>query len=246
VVCSSGIGFDPVVEGQRLIFAFRGAYRGTAILVDRQTGSHWMHMTGECFQGTLAGMRLARLPTGRHTTWRDWRSGHKDTDVMLPDPRLTEPGARQHYRPEDRYGSGSAEIPPDFLPSMGDIDPRLPSSALLYGIVVDGAARAYPLEDLRATPVVEERVRDVPVTVWFDEESRSAGAFPREFEGRLLSFRAEGDGRFRETETGSIFDLDGRCVEGRMAGARLVPLFGLLSEWYGWSALHPATTIYGR
>ena len=80
MICSSGIGFDPVLDERRLWFGFHGIYQGTAVLYDQQTGSLWMHLTGECFAGELAGRKLDPLDTGRHTTWSEWLASHPETD----------------------------------------------------------------------------------------------------------------------------------------------------------------------
>ena len=51
---------------------------------------------------------------------------------------------------------------------------------------------------------------------------------------------------FHDLGTGSRFDLEGRCVEGSLRGKQLARVPSLLTEWYGWFAHHPETTIYGR
>jgi hypothetical protein len=135
-------------------------------------------------------------------------------------------------------------FPDQFVPTIKSKDPRLPLSALVYGIVVGDTARAYPFADLREHPVVEETVAGAPVTVWFDPISRSAGAFDPRLSDRRLTFTATGGGRFVDRETGSRWDLEGRCIEGPLAGKSLAPLHGLMAEWYGWYANRPATTVW--
>jgi hypothetical protein len=239
VICSSGIGFDPMVGGTRLTFGFEGIWQGTAVLYDHQTGSLWMHLTGECFQGEHAGTVLARLDSGRHTTWADWRRAHPATDVLRPDPRL-----RDRYFDAASARSGSPRLPPEFPGTIRDRDPRLAPNDLLYGVVVGETARGYPFARLAAAPVVEERVGDVEATVWFDAASRSAAAFDRRLGERLLSFSFSEPGRLRDAGTGSTWDMEGRCTAGALAGSALRPLRGLTTEWYGWYAAYPRTTLW--
>jgi hypothetical protein len=40
--------------------------------------------------------------------------------------------------------------------------------------------------------------------------------------------------------------MDGLCVAGALQGEQLEPVFGLQAEWYGWFALHPETSVFGR
>lgn len=243
MICSSGIGFDPLLDGARLTFGFEGIWQGTAVLYDRATQSLWMHLTGECFAGPHAGRRLAPLDTGRHTTWRAWKADHPTTDVMAPDPRFA-----GRYFPPEQSRSGDAFLPPDFPPTIASRDPRLALEALLLGVRAGGVARAYPFARLAQTEgVVEEALGTVPVTVWYDAGQRSAAAFDARLDGRTLRFErvtAAGRTRFRERASGSAFTLEGEAEGGPLVGRRLVRLPSLLSEWYGWFAHHPATSIW--
>jgi hypothetical protein len=245
VICSSGIGFDPMLDGQRLTFGFEGIWQGTAVLYDRQTRSLWMHHTGECFEGKLAGRSLTPLDSGRHTTWGAWRRDHPTTDAMAPDPRF-----KMGYFARSQSRSGDPLLPPTFPETIQSRDPRLPLETLLLGVRVGGHARAYPYVRLaKGAGVVEEPLGDVPLTVWYDPAQRSAAAFDARSDGKTLHFtRTEQAGatRFRDGETGTLWDLEGRAVSGPGAGKRLTRPTQLLTEWYGWFAHFPATTIWSH
>lgn len=229
-----------MLDGTRLTFGFEGIWQGTAVLYDRGTQSLWMHFTGACFHGPLAGRRLAPLATGRHTTWGAWRAAHPATDVMAPEARF-----ERQYFARAQCRSGDAFLPPTFPGTIQWRDPRLPLSELLLGVRVGEVARAYPLARLAAGPgVVEEEVGGLPVTVWMGAGERSAAAFERRLDGRTLSFERVGEARFRARDDGSLFDLEGRCVEGPRTGRALARVEQLLAEWYGWFAHHGATSVW--
>jgi hypothetical protein len=231
-----------MVDGRRLTFGFHGIYQGTAVLYDRQTHSLWVHLTGHCYEGPLAGRTLIPLPTGRHTIWKEWRKSHPDTDVMAPRKDM-----ESHYFSEATAKAGRSVFPPVFPPTIHDRDARLEPSALLYGIVVDGTPRAYPYASLRKTGgLAQERVAGKDVVVLFDTEARSGAVYLARLGGRLLHFEVERAGRFRDRETRSLWSVDGEALEGPSKGKQLVRLEGLQSEWYGWYANHPDTTIWGR
>ena len=243
MICSSGIGFDARIDGKRLVFGFEGIYQGTAVLYDQGTRSLWMHLTGRCFGGPLAGRQLTPLPSGRHTTWEEWRKSHPQTTVLARERRLEEgQGDRGYFTPEGSR-SGSEYLPRGFKQTIELADDALPPHTLIYGLRVADTRRAYPLDVLREDRVREERVRDVDVTVWFDPVSRSVNAFDRKLETRVLSFEPAAEGRFRDVATQSLWNLDGICTEGTLRGARLTRLEGLLAEWYGWFANHPDTEL---
>lgn len=239
MVCSSGIGFDPLLDGERLTFGFEGIWQGTAVLYDRRTGSLWMHYTGACFEGPLKGRRLAPLATGRHTTWAAWRAVHPETDAMAPDPRF-----QGSYFRREQCRSGDAFLPRDFPSTIQSRDPRLKLSELLLGVRAGEAWRAYPLERLgRSGPVVNEALGGVPLSVWFLASERSAAAYDRRLGERTLTFALR-DGRVTDAETGSTWSPEGEALEGPLQGQRLRRPEQLLTEWYGWFAHHPGTTIW--
>jgi hypothetical protein len=240
VLCSAAVAFDPRLDGTRLTFGMEGSWRGTATMYDHQTGSLWLQLTGECLSGAHAGRRLAGIASARHTTWSDWRRLHPDTEVMARRAENVRPGERY----PERAPTGLPYVPPELASIMVTEDKRLAPHALLYGIELDGVARAYPIARLQAQPVVNERIGSVDVTIWFNPASRSTAAFHRLVGEQHLEFRAA-HGGVEDVETGSRWTMDGRCVEGALRGTSLRPVHGFLSEWYGWSVLRPETTIRG-
>ena len=246
MICSSGIGFDPVVDGKRLTFGFEGIWQGTALLYDHQTRSLWMHLTGTCVDGTYKGTVLDRIPTGRHTFWMSWTKDHPDTTVLKPDPRWIDKPADQGYFDARSARSGSAYLPPTFGPTIQTRDERLELHDLLYGIVVGDQARGYPFRRLKNAKVAEETVADVPVTIWWQSHSQSAAGFDRRLDGVTYSFTMDDQGRIHDTKTKSRWSMEGRAIDGPLFGKQLKALRGLQSEWYGWYANHPKTTLWSQ
>ena len=248
MICSSAIGFDPRVDDRRLTFGFEGIWQGTALLYDHQTESLWMHITGECIRGPHAGTFLAPIDSGRHTTWADWRRTHPQTEVLAEDPALADSGSKHGYFPRAGARSGQAYFPPTFPGTIQDSDARLAPADLVYGVVVGEVARAYPFVQLAGRGIVEERVGDVEVTVWFDRASRSAAAYDRRLDGRTLSFEADDGqpGSVVDKDTRSRWSMEGVCTAGARKGKRLRRVRGLMSEWYGWYASYSQTTILER
>ena len=245
MICSSGIGFDPLVDGQRLTFGFEGIWQGTAVLYDHQTRSLWLHLTGLCIRGPKVGTTLTPLETGRHTTWQEWRASHPETDVLASDPER-EKGGPHGYFGRRGAASGQAYLPPTFPGTIEVDDDRLDAHALLHGVRIGDAARAYPYAVLREQRIVNDELGGQPITVWFHRASRSSAAFDRRLGTRTLSFERDEDGTIRDRETKSTWTMEGRATAGALEGKQLARAPGLMSEWYGWRAAHADTTIYGR
>ena len=222
------------------MFGFHGIWNGTSVLYDRGTNSHWLHLLGECIEGPLKGGRLKPIPC-RHVLWIEWKRDHPDTEVMVPDP-----ATKADYFSKESSHRGGTRLPPHFRVTVQDTDRRLGESDLLFGVVTNSDARAYPFSELGqlASGVINDTVGNIPVVILFDGRSGSAAGHQRLLDGEILEFERTRAGQLRERQSGAIFDRDGRCTAGRFQGQRLPPLHGLQADWYGWIAVHPKTTIF--
>ncbi len=86
----------------------------------------------------------------------------------------------------------------------------------------------------------------VPIVAYFDVASSERFVFSREINGRVLTFRANGDGTMSDVETQSVWSLrDASAVQGALTGTKLelapfttqdiFPYRGLVPErgWFG-------------
>lgn len=251
-VCNTGIRYDLKLEDKTLSLDFYGLYSAVVALYDRETETVWAQASGEGMLGPLAGKKLKSQPL-LDTTWGEWKKLHPDTLVMSGDT----PFAR-FYRPKDRpenrdYKSFPA---PFFAPTLRRGDKRLPPFDKVLGVAVTGdgekvTRRAYPVAALKeAGAALNDTVDGQPIAVFFNPEVVSAFAVSRVLEGQTLTFEARkldtgGEGIF-DKETGTRWSLEGRGESGPLAGKQLTPVESHLSQWYGWAAFYPETTIYGR
>ena len=62
----------------------------------------------------------------------------------------------------------------------------------------------------------------------------------------FLKKGSDGSAAIYDRETGTRWNIEGKGEEGPLAGKSLLRLPNHLSQWYGWVAYFPQTTIYGR
>jgi hypothetical protein len=208
------------------------------VMTDGKTDTVWSHLTGEGLAGKHQGRQLGFLPT-YSVTWGAWKARHPETTVLALDPRY-EPcyspsGLGRKGLGKGRSGNGE-RLEPMFKQTLtGEMDPRLSPKALVLGVAVAEAAKAYPLRD--APKAVQDELGDVPILVLKD--GGGAMAFDRRLEGRTLSF----DG-LKDRETGSLWNAEGRCTDGDLKGRSLAPVFAIVTEWYGWSYYRPGSGVW--
>ena len=202
-------------------------------MADRQTNSVWSHLDGVAIEGPLTGTEMSFIPL-IHTTWEEWLDLHPDTSVLSYDTDF-----QAQYR-DVTIGLPNGRFAQDLL----TVDDRLQSEALVLGIMVEDAFVAYPVSVLEQTSgVINDNVAGIPIVVFYDAQANAAIAFSRQVDGQEAQFEiATGDSFLaRDNVSGTLWDFSGRSVAG---DASLDFVTSYLSEWYGWSAYHPATTIY--
>lgn len=266
MVCNTGIRFDPLVQTKPLAFDFYGLYNGVVTMMDRNTKSVWLQVGGRAIKGVMTGTTLKTAPL-LDTTWKRWKQLHPDTLVMSPDNPY-----RAFYEPKGTTPRGYDQFPSEFFEkSMAKRhgDNRLPQFEMVLAVMACEAEaasvgeivlpakankkhyRAYPLKELRrSNGVLNDTLAMQPLAVFYDAETKTAAAFSRLLDGHLLTFVMKKSAgkmpKIYDTETQSEWTLDGKAVAGALQGRELSSVHNYLSEWYGWVAYFPQTSIYGQ
>jgi hypothetical protein len=250
-VCNTGIRYDPVVDGKLLHLDFYGLYNGVVALMDRETESVWPQAEGRAVKGPLSGTEL-KIGTLLDTTWGQWKKLHPDTLVMSPEgpfAKAYRPKGQAEPRGYDRFPA------PFFKPTVSRGDKRIPPFDKVLGVALRKGGkvqrRAYPIKSLiEAGGVVNDKFGGENLVAFLDLETLAATAASRTVDGKTLTFEArkQRDGKtgFYDKETGTRWSIEGRGEEGPLAGKTLTTVENHLSQWYGWAAFFPNTSIYGR
>lgn len=111
--------------------------------------------------------------------------------------------------------------------------------------------RAYPIPELmKSGYVMPDNFAGKQVVAFLEPDTQTANLFVRNLPGNNLTFVAMrtdgGKVEFRDKETWSRWNIEGKCDEGPFKGRTLERIENHLSQWYGWSAYFPDTTIVGR
>ena len=205
---------------------------------DRQEGSVWTHYDGSILSGPLAdsGLRLEIQPIV-HTSWAEWMELHPDTLVLDWYPEFA-----QRYR---EVVPGQAGLSLQFQQTLLNTDERLPENELVLGVNVGSEFRAYVLGDFGPGVVaINDTLGGIPVVIFIDGRADFGLAFQAAFGEQVLEFSS--DGETINDSTGTIWDPNGSAVSGPLSGSQLNYVTSFVSEWYGWAAYHPETSIYGR
>lgn len=259
MVCNTGIRFDPVLSGSPQKFDFYGLYNGVLAMYDRGTESVWLQVSGKAIKGAQTGKALKTGPL-LDTTWRRWKQLHPDTLVMAPIPAYAD-----YYDPKGVIVERGFDHFPNryFRRSITHKDNRLPTHEMVMAICLPkrkeqiakpqrqvSAYRAYPLKVFRGVSgVLNDATDGPPVAILYEANTATCAAVSRELDGSSLTLecrkQSDGSPAFYDRETGSRWTVEGEAIEGILAGKQLTRLDGTMSQWYGWVAYFPQTSIYG-
>jgi hypothetical protein len=223
--CGSVIAYRTDTPKGTLTLAASGRFRdGDQLLVDRQTGTLWKQLTGTPVEGPLAGsgIELQPLPVVL-TTWTRWFQSHLESRVLAPET-----------------GSHNDDKPAADDPAPGD-DPWV------YGVVLGGAAKAYPVEVVAKLGVIDDELGGRSIAIVAEP-----GADPRD---RTIRVYDRGDRVFARSGHGFLGasflnDQGGRPWKiGEEAlttpdGQRRSRLPGKLTRRSGWAAAYPQASTY--
>ena len=207
---------------------------------DEETGSWWQQVSGKAIVGPMKGRQLKGV-FHDELSFAIWKHEKPQGRVLKPDEKIA--AANQYETADWETRVGRMRVV-----EGTDIDKRLAPRTLVVGISVDGKSTAYPLSALQKQSPIMDTAGSVPVMLVLGEDGRSVRAFERVVDGRRLEFfqKTDKDAGFQliDSETGSTWNFEGKCISGVLAGRELKRVSVLEDFWFDWRIYHPDTAIY--
>ena len=148
-LCFTGIVFDPLVAGEQVLFGVSGKlWNSNLLMYDKKTESLWSQITGEAVVGPLTGAELKVIPSDI-TKFGLWHKAHPNGESLS---RNT--GRLFASYDSIPYGGDLTDIKPFFPVSLRDA--RLPETAYILGILLDGKAKAYHFDAVKRVGKLED------------------------------------------------------------------------------------------
>lgn len=252
-LCNTALAFDRRYQGRLLDFGTTGRLRlSDLVMYDRQTETWWQQATGEALVGELTGGKLTFIPAPL-VSWGEFKMNYAEGLVLSKNTGFSRPYGRNPYEGYDEARSGPFQR---FF--SRPVDTRLPPKERVVTIEGEGEVLGVAFSRLQEARVINAAAGERPVAVFWAPGTASAvdrgeiaagrdvgatGVYDRRFEGRTLTFEPAGDGRFRDRQTGTVWNVLGRGVEGPLTGRRLVPIVHGVPFWFAWAAFRPDTRL---
>jgi len=259
-LCNTAIAFEAQIGEEVYIFGVSGLLRNSdLVMYDRNTESLWQQSSGRAIVGTMVGARLKYVPAPVVTVGQ-LRSAFPDALVMSRDTGWFRAYGQNPYQGYDNPEYGG---PYGFFFDRDSIDERLPPAERVVSIEgPSGAAIAYAWSTLEREMVVHDRFDGLDLVVFWTpgalsildsgimRDSREIGTtavFESTLDGQMLTFMVNPDDdsgqTFVDQQTGTVWDIFGRGIEGELAGTQLTRVIHSDHFWFAWQAFHPDTEV---
>lgn len=261
---------------KRIFFDFYGLYNGVVTMCDRDTETVWLEVTGRAVKGARTGaqLKMTSLLDTTWGEWKALHPNtlvmapEKAYARYYGDPSRREPRGYDRFpmpffeqsltKKDDRLPMFDKVLAVT-LPATDIAHPDPNSNTTSNSNATEDLHRAYPVADLqKAKGVLNDTLGAEPVVAFLVSDTATGNAFSRRIDGKIegktdgktLTFEtrdsAGGKVAFFDHETGTRWNIEGVGVEGPLAGKSLRRLDNHLSQWYGWVAYYPNTSIFGR
>lgn len=223
-VCRAGRVYDPQVDGRPENFRLVGMDHYNAMFEDQTTKSWWRQVNGTAIIGHLKGKQLLEIPA-EQMTLANWINLHPQTLIMQPDTLFNDA-----YEQLEDYDEGNMA---GRLESKDSVSWR--DKSWVVGVQVGSQARAYDWVELQNVRLVEDTLDSLPILVAIDPDSATFHVFNRIVKADTLSFSMINDGQnLSDKKTKSVWNWNGRCVEGELSGYNLIVIQSYQEYWHSW------------
>jgi len=138
------------------------------------------------------------------------------------------------------------------------IDDRLPATERVVDIEKGGKYKIYPFNKIKKKKVINDDFGGKQIVIFYSgktisvleeaeiKESQHVGTatvFNAIADGERLNFKRK-KGKFTDMETGSFWDITGKCIDGHYKGKQLVMEVHSNHFAFAWLAFHPDSEIY--
>ncbi|MDE2149099.1 MAG: DUF3179 domain-containing protein [Gammaproteobacteria bacterium] len=247
ILCNSGIAFKSELNGRPLKLMSVTAYNNNIIYYDKAMDNFIQQLDGKVIDGPDVGKSLDTYPVAQ-TTWEEWKKLHPETSLYYaPHITLRDKMVAKMLQMLIPVAKLSKRSKP-WHRIQGQLDSRLPAMSFVVGVEINADSCGYPLELVRQHPVLNDVVGGKPIVLLYDNEHDVVGVFSRRLDSATLTFEPWNDPGaptlVRDQETGGLWAVTGKGVEGSAHGKTLEPIphFNKLF-WFSWALFKPGTRI---
>lgn len=261
-LCNAGIVYDRrlnhKLNNYLLEFEVSGMLRKSdMVMADKQTETWWQQLEGKGIVGNLAGAELSVIPS-LVISVEEFFNRFPNGKILSKKTGVPNAEANYGINYYQNYDDPDNKPYERFF-SPDDVDPRLPAMERIVDIRSRGEFKVYPFSAVEKAGVINDIFNGKNIVLFYqpgtisvlDEKeiknSKDIGmvtVFNPVVDGQILKFKKIDD-KFVDEQTNSVWDITGRCIEGKLKGKELQIEPHGNHFAFAWLAFHPETKIYG-
>lgn len=223
-VCRTGRVYSSRLNGKDEKFRLVGMDHFNAVFEDQTTKTWWQQASGIAVAGPRKGDQLKEVPSSQSTI-ESWIRRYPNSLIMDGDSRYDE----KYFGLED-YDKGTMQS--ELV--KRDYDPWKAKSWIV-GVRNESSSIAFDWNDLVEKRVIQDSVQSLPILVTMESDTTSFHVYDRRINGSVLLFDTNlADDHFTDKITGSVWNTDGRCIEGPLKGQQLNSVQAYNEFWHAW------------
>jgi len=230
-VCRTGRVYSSRVNGQNEVFRLVGMDHFNAVFEDQTTKTWWQQASGIAIAGPLKGKMLKEIPSYQSSI-ESWIHRYPNSMVMEPDPLYDE----KYFGLED-YDKGTMRS------ELVKRDNRSwQPKSWIVGVRNQSSSMAYDWNDLVKKRVIQDSLESLPILVTIENDSSSFHVYDRRVNDVILNFNTNiTNNHFTDNNTGSVWDMNGYCIDGSLKGSQLTSVQAYNEFWHAWERFEPNT-----
>ncbi len=230
-VCRTGRVYEPAVDGKPETFRLVGMDHFNAMFEDSRTRSWWRQVNGEAIAGALKGHSLKEIPS-EQMRLDAWIRRHPETLIMQPDSLF-----KHQYAGMKDYDEGK-----DRSQLTGRDTLSWKEKSWVIGVVSESNSKAFDWADLAKARVINDEIEGTPIVIAIESDTASFHAWKRDAGAGALTFvYSDSTKSLMDTNSRSVWDWNGQCVDGKLKGTILQPVQAYQEFWHSWRTFHPQT-----
>lgn len=211
-------------------------WRDAMVMLDRETMTHWGHLTGRAFKGELSGGEL-EFYVSEMTTWSEWLGAYPETKILFKEPE-------ERGEQESAYQAGYFDNP-DRIGLFGRQieDQRLKLKEIVIAVEAGDASMAFPRDRLPRDRAVNVVLGKTPIVI---VPGPAGGFLAYHRTGRDPALDLKMSGKLLQAPDGQAWDVaTGKPAPDSGGGTpSLEPLRAHVVYWFGWVSFFPEALIW--
>ncbi len=163
-LCGTSMVFSRSIGGQVREFGVSGLlYQSDVLMYDRESESLWSQLEMKAVSGEETGEVLKWLPS-EYMTWKSWRDKYPHGEVLS-----IQTGYNRNYG-GNAYGGYFASDRTMF--PVPEYRRELPNKALIIGVIVDGEAIAFPIDQFSSSETYIINIASSRIQISYEKERK--------------------------------------------------------------------------